>query len=814
MNLIFEKKDGSHPGIFRPGTWLFTLLLFWLLPGLHAQQAELVEARNAMQALDYASAIRQYRTITDTYGPLAEATFNLATCYRLTGQRQEALYWYAQAVSLPNVPAEDLYHYAALLLQDNQCEQVRHWARRYLQIRPGDEQALRLLTSCDQTNRLLQKGNGLYEVQAVDFNSSYDEFGVTFGPEGLLFCSERPTGTDPAAINAWTDQPFLRLFQMPLQAGTCTPWPFELPTPLPTFLNELLNASTPTYCAATRELYFSANLPLGGKQAVGLDEEIPLGLFRTRYQLDGSWSAPEPLSINSPYFSLLHPMLSKDGQWLFFASDMPGGYGSLDLYVSRRQGADIWGPIRNLGPSINTRRVEGFPFLMENGYLAYASDGGAGLGGMDIYQVPFEEGVALGLPENPGYPLNSQQDDFAYMLEVAQNCGFLASNRPGGKGGDDVYRVRKIGVQYRGLVQDQASGQVLDKAYALLDCQPDTLQVDARGFLHLELPLRTCCQVTIYQEGYKPLQYTQCTHNLPVGAQYERSWELETAPPVLLQGVVFDQGTGLPVKGARLTLSSDCSTPGRYTPIMTELTGFYSFQLEGGCCYKVKASFPGYFAAIADNICISDRYGERTRKANLYLQPTVYDGTNLFQAEIAEKEAVYRDAITGLWLDQKTNQPADGTYPDGWGYDEGLIVQVGDTYSNRGHFFAPGRTRPDANEGIPFLLNIYYDVGRATFRPEAYRELEKLYQLLLENPDILIEIGAHTDARGSAEYNRRLSQERADAVALWLGQKGIAAERIRAVGYGERQLVNPCRDGVPCSEEAHQENRRTEFRVR
>lgn len=111
------------------------------------------------------------------------------------------------------------------------------------------------------------------------------------------------------------------------------------------------------------------------------------------------------------------------------------------------------------------------------------------------------------------------------------------------------------------------------------------------------------------------------------------------------------------------------------------------------------------------------------------------------------------------------------------------------------------------------LDNIYYDLDASNIREDAKPTLDKLATLLFENPNIRIELGSHTDARGSDTYNSRLSQERAQSVVNYLVSKGISVQRVIAKGYGETRLVNGCKDGVDCSEEEHQQNRRTTFKV-
>jgi len=111
------------------------------------------------------------------------------------------------------------------------------------------------------------------------------------------------------------------------------------------------------------------------------------------------------------------------------------------------------------------------------------------------------------------------------------------------------------------------------------------------------------------------------------------------------------------------------------------------------------------------------------------------------------------------------------------------------------------------------IENIYYDYDKWDIRPDAALELDKIVTLLIENPTIIIELGSHTDSRGSDKYNETLSQKRAESAVKYIVDNGISKERITAKGYGEYKLVNECKNGVTCSDEAHQMNRRTEFKV-
>jgi len=111
------------------------------------------------------------------------------------------------------------------------------------------------------------------------------------------------------------------------------------------------------------------------------------------------------------------------------------------------------------------------------------------------------------------------------------------------------------------------------------------------------------------------------------------------------------------------------------------------------------------------------------------------------------------------------------------------------------------------------LENIYYDLAKWNIRPDAARELNKLVRILNDNPEIIIELGSHTDSRGSNESNQTLSQKRAESAVEYIISKGISQHRISAKGYGENVLVNRCSNGVKCSKYEHQQNRRTEFKI-
>lgn len=118
----------------------------------------------------------------------------------------------------------------------------------------------------------------------------------------------------------------------------------------------------------------------------------------------------------------------------------------------------------------------------------------------------------------------------------------------------------------------------------------------------------------------------------------------------------------------------------------------------------------------------------------------------------------------------------------------------------------------DCNQAI-VLKNILYDLNKSFIREDAKPELNRLVQFMKDNPEVKVELSSHTDSRASDAYNMKLSQRRAQAAVDYIVSEGIAKSRLIAKGYGERQLLNGCKDGVKCTEEEHQLNRRTEMKV-
>lgn len=190
---------------------------------------------------------------------------------------------------------------------------------------------------------------------------------------------------------------------------------------------------------------------------------INLKLYIIKRGLDGKLNEPENFPYNSDEYSLGHGVVSKDGNRLYFVSDMPGGFGQTDLYYSDNENGK-WSEPKNLGPEINSEGREMFPYIHEDGTLFYSTDGKAGLGGLDLYfTTPISN--TFSDPKNLGYPINTHYDDFGFSLNKDIKTGYFSSNRNGGEGKDDIYFFRSkknlIGSLLKGFLFDLSNKEIV-----------------------------------------------------------------------------------------------------------------------------------------------------------------------------------------------------------------------------------------------------------------------------------------------------------------------------------------------------------------
>lgn len=802
----------------KTATYCFVFILFSLAfaTSASAQKAKLERANKEFERYNYAVAIELYQDILEK-NDISEAKINLAESYRKVDNMGEAEYWYGQIVHLPEAkPIYSLY-YAKALQANGKCDLAKEWFTKYNEAAGGTIRSGNLITTCDKevVEGLLRDRKDFYEVQHLkQINTKYDDFGPVFYGKGLVFSSERDNSGPATRIHDWTGFPFLELYYSDVDTINAENLEFkydEKPSKYDNKLNTKYHDGPIAFSPDENKVYFTRN-NLDVKNRIGKDSEgtIRLKIFSAENK-DGKWTDLEGMPFNSDEYSVAHPTISEDGKTMYFTSDMPGGFGGMDLYYSVFDDGQ-WSPPRNMGPRINTEGHEVFPVMHpKTGRLYFSSDGHAGLGMLDIFFVDNNDGV-WGQINNIGFPINSISDDHGLILNDEENFGYFVSNRDGGVGRDDIYSFRYNVAKIEILVYDENTGEPIEDAEVLNDCSNMTLKTDEDGKVMFEMPLNTCCTFLASKETYDDNKRDTCTTNMKPGTELLVRIPLSRPLDFEIEGIVYDKETGEVLPDAKVTLTPDCGSE----PIIvsTDDKGYYHFILDKKCCYELKAEKPTYLGESTEKpYCTKGLNESKKFVHNFYLNKYLTEGELTETKEIPTNNG--SNGYTGENGEWVTSTPPSGS-ESGYFNKEGEWVEK-ETPPGEGYFTNEGEWVSTSGTGpcpVTFVLkHIYYDFDKAYIRSDAEAPLAELIKILNDNPDLVVEIGSHTDARGTTRYNEKLSQRRAKSVVKYLIASGIPSNRLEYEGYGENQPTNECVDEIPCDEEKHQRNRRTEFRV-
>jgi outer membrane protein OmpA-like peptidoglycan-associated protein len=398
-----------------------------------AQKAEkLLQTANAhYDNYNFAQAIPHYRDVLLLDNSL-EAKAKLAECYRFIGDFAQAEYWYKQILPLVADPVYKL-HYGQILQNTGRYAEARNLFSEYARLDPWGEQ---LVKGCDMAMGELSQPNLDYEIMPLMINAAGNDFGAIRYGNGIIFCSDRRTTADQASAAALLPGGnYLDLYYSERSFEG-----YAEPQKLKGKINSAFNDGPVNASPDGTVLYLTRNVNYK-KEGGG----VKLGIFESRVQPDGKWGEAQAFQHNNSLYSVAHPTLSADGQNLYFASDMPGGFGGMDLYICTRIDT-FWSQPINLGAVVNTPGNELFPYIHPKGTFYFASDGLPGLGGLDIFSTRRNMGK-WSTPQNMGQPINSSRDDFGLNLTDSNADGYFSSNRSGAFGGDDLYYLRVLSLQ-------------------------------------------------------------------------------------------------------------------------------------------------------------------------------------------------------------------------------------------------------------------------------------------------------------------------------------------------------------------------------
>ncbi|KOS04648.1 hypothetical protein AM493_00275 [Flavobacterium akiainvivens] len=445
-------------------------LLLIVCFGSAVGQSVLKKADRLYEALAYTEAAAEYeKYLSDKENPDREVLLRAAEANYHIGNTAATIKWYEKYIdTAPTgpIPVAELHYADALRIEgyEDKADFVL-----FIHYRFDEDRDLKLRNQKKHLDSL-NKTEPKFKVTNLDSNTVVADFGTVFYKDKIVYASAKDSVRDGAKTYAWNEQPYLELYVADRNADG-------------SFKNEkkfLSRAQTGYHNAAVA---FSPNnkMVFVSVNNVGKNDKLKNSKdgSNTIQLVYGTIEAETLINkklapFNSPDYNVGQPAVSTDGNWLFFVSDMPGGYGGTDIYRAPIFNDGRVGKPINLGETINTKGDEMFPFAAANA-LYFSSNGHYGLGGLDVFVSVMDAdafthpekatGETFTLPQNLGRPINSNRDDFAYILSADAKYGYLSSNRPGGKGDDDIYYFEKdeqCGRLIAGKVTNPKSGQPVE----------------------------------------------------------------------------------------------------------------------------------------------------------------------------------------------------------------------------------------------------------------------------------------------------------------------------------------------------------------
>ena len=609
----------------------------------------------------------------------------------------------------------------------------------------------------------------------VNVNTKELEFSPTFYEDGIIFISTNNAGIEKEKDDSLNMLAMSILHARRNQEG-------ELMTP-EIFSKEITskNHEGPVCLSPTGDMiYFSRNAVIDGIDKVSSDGIQKMRIYSSAKQ-DNIWSTPIDLGLSNSEFNDCHPALNIDGDKLYFASDRPGGFGKMDLYVSFKTG-DTWGTPINLGPSINTAGNEVFPFIHADNTLYFASTGRGGKGGLDIFQTTVGKNGEWSKPIILPEPFNTAGDDFGLIVDLNKINGYFSSNGTPGQGQDDILSFNVLNGNLDDLmnidqnednspmdllvtITDAVSGKALAGAdVRLLDLgMGDVIGRDESGNL-----------ITVVKvDGQDVLKAVPAHAGLAGISDKKGRYGTTLTPGTYSVTVSLD---GYQTKQISLTVAEG---PNKVTIPLSKVMDKVLWNASV-FNYLTNAPLSGATAVVIDlgngkkDTIMTDENG----KIQYYLNPNTKYKVDLYQGgrKIGSTEVESGAAGSELAAHNISVAP-----------------------------LLPGT--------VMELPNIYYNYNDASLRPDARKDLDIVVALMKQHTGISVELSSHTDSRGTANYNQQLSQKRANGVVEYLVTKGISRNRLLPIGNGESKPRNNCVDGIKCSETDYARNRRTEVKM-
>ena len=383
-----------------------------------------------------------------------EVQQRLGDCYYFNNKMTEAVAWYKKLIKNyeRSIDSKYFFRYAQALKGTQKFDEADIWLKKYDELNSSTSKISSTKTFIENLNNNIDRP---FIVHNISSNSNKSDFGPAFYKDKIVFASTRGNGK----TYDWNKQSYLDLYQAIIdeQGDLKNAELFS------NKINTKLHEATAVFTKDGKTMYFTRSNFLNGKKGKDNKKINHLKIYKAEL-INDKWDNVQELPFCSDNYSIEHPALSPNEEALYFSSDMPGSIGSFDLYVVSIGEDGSFGTPKNLGKTINTVEREQFPFVSSNNTLYFASDGHFGLGGLDIFKSSISNNT-FSTPTNLSNVINSNLDDFAFIINEENETGYFSSNRINGIGDDDIYRFTRVKKYYlNGIVKNKNSGELLPGA--------------------------------------------------------------------------------------------------------------------------------------------------------------------------------------------------------------------------------------------------------------------------------------------------------------------------------------------------------------
>jgi len=536
--------------------------------------------------LAYRNAIELYLRELEKKPANTMAKLRIADSYRVLENLSMAEEWYKKAFEedIPN--SYYMYDLAQILSSNEKYTEAREWYNKYRFEVQGDVRPKEKIAFIDNMDFYL-RDSSLFYVDLANINSEHSDFGSIYFKGGIVFLSSRDQDLfikHQSSSAQSKDESLLDMYYSEFDESNSllTPEKFHKK------LNSKFHEGPITFYENENKVAFTRNNYYQGKEIRSFDGTLMLSIYFAELNEEHELTKLTPFEYNNREYSTAHPNFSKDGKSLYFSSDLPGGFGGADLYVSHLENGK-WGNPVNLGDKVNTAGDEMFPFTSD-GKLYFSSDGHGGFGGLDIFVAIDQNGIFTNT-NNFGFPINSPADDFAFIINEEGRKGLFSSNRKGGLGNDDIYNFTVRYFWVAGQVIELEEGYPIpDVEVTLLDSlgvQLNQTFTDSVGGFRLDIPLDTDYSIKVRKEGFSPMfeRKISASHNeFDVDSTIIYMW----AHDLFAKGIVYDNETQTKMHDVKVEIEN--ITDNRKETTITDENGEYEFILQHGKVYQITAS--------------------------------------------------------------------------------------------------------------------------------------------------------------------------------------------------------------------------------